>query len=135
MINNNFGTGGYGQADNTKAATMATGASNPWAAVAQLLVGKAAQNIGGSIDDSHTINQQVNTKGARDINAEHSSPFGVSDEMGSQMMPGAEKMLSANTKPLEVAPGSFNQQPISVDSSQQSWGPANYLNYMQYPRG
>lgn len=135
---NNFGTGGYGQAGNSGAASQATGMSNPWTAIAQFFVGRAAQNIGGSIDDSHRINQEVNTKGAQDINAQHSSPFGVADEMGSQMMPGAEKMLSANTKPLEVAPAGFAVQPTSVDSSQPGYktGPMqDYLNYMKYRGG
>jgi hypothetical protein len=54
--------------------------------------------------------------------------------MGSQMMPGAEKMLSANTKPLEVAPGSVAAPQTNVDSSQQSFSTKmqDYLNYMKY---
>ena len=138
MAANNFGTGGYGQSGNSAAATKATGSTNPYVAIAQFIVGRAAQNIGGSIDDSQRINEEVNTKGAHDINAEHSSPFGVADEMGSQMMPGAEKMLSANTKPLAVAPGAFSVQPLSVDSAQQPYknsGMSDYLNYMKYRGG
>lgn len=129
-MDNNFGTGGYGSQN--KAGTFATGMSNPWTAIAQWLVGRASENIGGAIDESHKLNQEINTRGTQDINAEHSSPFGISDQWGSQMMPGAEKMLSANTKPLEVAPGQIMQQPTSIDSSRPSWGPAQYLNYMYY---
>jgi len=133
---NNYGTSGYGLADAktgvgaAKAATM----SNPYAAVAGFLAGRAAQNIGGAIDDSQRINEEVNTKGKHDINAEHSSPFGVFDTMGSQTFPGAEKMLSANTKPLAVAEGGFNAQPANVDSSQQPFTSKmqDYLNYMKY---
>lgn len=134
MAANNYGTGGYGQSGNAPMAKMALAKTNPYVAIAQFLVGTAAKNIGGSIDDSQRINQEVNTKGKGDINAEHSSPFGVADEMGSQMMPGAEKMLSANTKPLAVAPGGFTAQPLSVDSSAPEYSSKmqDYLNYMKY---
>lgn len=131
----NYGTSGYGIDDAKGASALGKMAySNPYTAIASFLVGRAAQNIGGAIDDSHRINQEVNTKGKGDINAEHSSPFGVSDTMGSQMMPGAEKMLSANTKPLEVAPGSIAAAPVDVDSSQQPFSSKmqDYLNYMKY---
>jgi len=138
MPGGNYGTGGFGQGANAGAAKMAVARSNPYTAIAQFLVGTAAQNVGGSIDDSQRINQEVNTKGGRDINAEHSSPFGVADEMGSQMMPGAEKMLSANTKPLAVSEGAYSIQPFHVDSSQQaapSSAMTDYLNYMKYRGG
>lgn len=108
-MSNNFGTGGYGA--DSKAGAVAVGYSHPYAAIAQFLVGKASQNIGAAIDDSQRINQEVNTKGAQDINAQHSSPFGVADQWGAQMMPGAEKMLSANTKPLAVAPAQYTMGP------------------------
>lgn len=131
---NNYGTSGYGIQGNSGVVKYVTSSSNPYAAVAQFLVGLASQNIGGSIDESHKINQEVNTKGKQDINAEHSSPFGVADTMGSQMMPGAEKMLSANTKPLAVAPGEQSSQPLTPDSSVPTYNSRmqDYLNYMKY---
>ena len=136
MESNNFGTGGYGMGNAKGAAGLARmqASTNPYFAVASFLVNRAAQNIGGSIDDSHRINQEVNTKGKGDVNAEHSSPFGAMDAIGSQMIPGAEKLLSANTKPLEVAPGSSDMQPAQVDSSQQPFSTKmqDYLNYMKY---
>jgi len=135
MAANNYGTSGYGISDaKGSAATAKLVYSNPYTAIASLLVGAASQNIGGAIDKSHENNQQIVTQGKGDINAEHSSPFGVADTMGSQMMPGAEKMLSANTKPLEVAPASVATPELQVDSSQQPFSTKmqDYLNYMKY---
>lgn len=134
-MSNNYGSGGYG--NSAKGVGSAVGMT-PIGGIVQLLVGKAAQNIGGSIDDSHRINQEVNTKGQGDINSEHQSPFGAMDEQGAQMFPGAEKMLSANTKPLEVAPAGFSVQSTNVDSSQspfQNSSMKEYLNYMKYRGG
>lgn len=130
----NYGTSGYGMQGNSGLAKYALSRSNPYSGIASLFVGAASQNIGGAIDKSHENNQQIVTKGKGDINAEHSSPFGVADTMGSQMMPGAEKMLSANTKPLEVAPGSVATPQTNVDSSQQAFSTKmqDYLNYMKY---
>ncbi len=131
----NYGTSGYGIGDAKGTVGLAKMAySNPYSAIASFIVGRASQNIGGAIDDSHRNNQEIVTKGKGDINAEHSSPFGVADTMGSQMMPGAEKMLSANTKPLEVAPGSVAAPQTNVDSSQQAFSTKmqDYLNYMKY---
>lgn len=136
MAANNYGTSGYGMGDAKGAAGLARmqASSNPYFAVASFLVNRASQNIGGAIDDSQRINNEVNTRGKGDINAEHQSPFGVADTMGSQMMPGAEKMLSANTKPLAVAPGSVATPQTDVDSSQQPFSTKmqDYLNYMKY---
>lgn len=130
----NYGTSGYGIQGNSGITKYALSRSNPYSGIASLFVGAASQNIGGAIDKSHENNQEIVTKGKGDINAEHSSPFGVADTMGSQMMPGAEKMLSANTKPLEVAPSSVVTPQTNVDSSQQAFSTKmqDYLNYMKY---
>lgn len=131
----NYGTSGYG-IGNQKISTMATGASHPFAALAQFIVGRMAEPRGAAQDKAQE--QQLTNTGGQDINAEHSSPFGVADTMGSQMMPGAEKMLPVNWKPLPTAPGQTNTQPFNIDSSQSPYDTSrmsNYLNYMNYRRG
>jgi hypothetical protein len=131
MAYNNYGTGGYGAG--SQATTVATGASNPWAGLAQFIVGRMALPRSGAIDAAHE--QQQKTTGGKDINADWNSPFGMADQWGAQMFPGAEKMLPVNWKPLEVGEAQQNQQPTVVDSEKPLWGPGNYLNYMKYGSG
>jgi hypothetical protein len=132
----NYGTSGYGIGGNSKVASMGTGASNPFVALAQFIVGRMAEPRGAAQDKAQE--QQLANTGGQDINAEHSSPFGVADTMGSQMMPGAEKMLPVNWKPLATAPGQISNQPVNIDSSQPSYDTSrlsNYVNYMKYRGG
>jgi hypothetical protein len=131
MAYNNYGTGGYGASN--KAGTVAVGASNPWAGIAQMIVGLMANPRSGAMDAAHEQQQKVT--GGKDINADWNSPFGMADQYGAQMMPGAEKMLPVNWKPLEVAEAQGAQPQKTVDSSQPIWGPGNYLNYMNYGSG
>jgi hypothetical protein len=131
----NYGTSGYGIGNNAAGAKAAGGATGI-GAIAQFIIGRMAEPRAGAMDEAHR-QQQEQTKG-QDINAESSSPFGVADTMGSQAMPGSEKMLPVNWKPMEVAPGQTNAGPVNVDSGQQPYktsGMMNYLNYMNYRGG
>jgi len=127
--------GGYGLDSARGGAALAKMAyGNPYTALASILTGAAAQNIGGSADDSQRINQQVVTRGARNVNSEQSSPFGVVGEIGAQLLPGVDKLLPANTKSLAVGEASVAPQQLNVDSSQQPFSSKmqDYLNYMKY---
>lgn len=117
-MNNNYGQiDSYGPSN--PVTTKATGMSNPWVALAQFIVGRMAEGQVQGINKGYENQGQIT--GGRDINAQHQSPFGVADKWGGEMMPGAEKLLAVNWKPLQVAPGYSADQPTVIDSSRSPY--------------
>jgi hypothetical protein len=108
----NFGTGNYDVGN--KGASTAVGAASGWGAIAQWLAKGIAGNMGDSVDKGQE--QQLEQTHGQNINAEHSSPFGVANQWGMEMFPGSEKGLAVNWKPLPVAQATTTQQPTDFKS-------------------
>lgn len=140
-MTDNYGMGGYGLGTRKQFDSNAATAASflvPGFGLVRAGVGLAAAPIGGAIDASHKVNQEINTKSKGDTNAAHQSPFGVMGELESHILPGSEKLMPANTKPLEVAPAETAKQSTFVDSSQSPFmnsAMQDYLNYMKYRGG
>jgi len=117
-MTDNYGSGGYPD-QGSQAGSMAGGATG-YGAIAQLLVHLASQNIGQGVDQGQA--EQNKITGGKDINAQFNSPFGYANTLGASSFPGAEKMLSANQKPMAVAPAQ-NYQPSPQHNAYQYSSP------------